>query len=158
MKSALVSFVLLFAAVCGAQKLSNPVRQMLFRAGYDNGPALVDLQLKDQHRLFGLPTSGIFQYVIWQCDGGASTFQLATRRSGSVRVITPLMTPATVGTVSGTIACASWDGSSHIWEGNSIPCSKTGSFGFAAGDTLETTDSPAADGVSKSCTAYISVQ
>ncbi len=158
MKSGVVSFVLLAATFCGAQATTNPSRELIFRAGYDNGPALVDLQLKDQLRLFGLTQTGILQYVIWQCDGGASSMQIARRRAGDVRVLTPLLVPATVGTVSGTIACASWDGNNRTWEGNSVPCSKIGSLGLTNGDTIETTDNPVADGVSKSCTAFVVIQ
>ncbi len=157
MKSGIVSFILLAVSVCGAQLQAAP-RELVFRAGYDNGPALVNLQLKDQRRLLGLTQIAVFQYAIWQCDGGSSSIQIASRRAGVVRVITPVMVPTLVGTVAGTIACASSDGNNRTWEGNSIPCSKTGSFGLAIGDTLETTDSPVADGVSKSCSAYVVVQ
>jgi hypothetical protein len=157
MKSGIVSLLLLAASVCSAQ-LQTPPRELIFRAGYDNGPALVNFQLKDQQRLFGLTQNGVLQYVIWQCDGGSSSMQIARRRAGDVRAITPLLVPQLVGTVSGTIACASWDGNNRTWEGNSVPCSKIGPVGLAAGDTLETTNNPAADGVSKSCTAYVVVQ
>lgn len=157
MKSGALSFVLIAASICSAQLQPAP-RQLVFRAGYDNGPALVNLQLKDQRRLFGLTQIGSLQYVIWQCDGGSSSIQFAYRRAGNVNLITPLMVPTSVGTVSGTIACASWDGNSRIWEGNSVPCSKIGSIGLTNGDTLETTDNPAADGVSKSCSAFVVVQ
>lgn len=157
MKSGIASFVLIAASVCSAQ-LQAPPRQLVFRAGYDNGPALVNLQLQNQRRLFGLTAIGVLQYVIWQCDGGSSSMQIARRRAGSVQVLTPLMVPALVGTVTGTIACASSDGNNRTWEGNSVPCSKIGSIGLANGDTLETTGNPVADGVSKSCSAFVVVQ
>jgi len=157
MKSGILSFVLLAASICSAQLQAAP-RQLIFRAGYDNGPALVNLQLQSQRRLFGLTQIGVLQYVIWQCDGGSSSIQIAYRRAGGVNVITPLMVPTSVGTVTGTIACASWDGNNRTWEGNSVPCSKIGSIGFALGDTLETTSNPVADGVSKSCSAFVVVQ
>ncbi len=157
MKSGIVLFVLIAGSLCSAQ-LQTPPRELVFRAGYDDGPALVNFQLKDQLRLFGLTQNGTLQYVIWQCDSGSSSMQIARRRAGEVQVITPLLVPALVGTVSGTIACASWDGNNRTWEGNSVPCSKIGPVGLAIGDTLETTDNPAADGVSKSCTAYVVVE
>lgn len=161
MKSGILSFVLtctlLTAGVCSAQ-LQAASRQLVFRAGYDNGPALVNLQLQNQRRLFGITQASILQYVIWQCDGGAASFQIARRRSGSVQVLTPLMVPSLFGSVTGTIACASWDGNNRNWEGNSVPCSKIGSIGLINGDTLETTGNPVADGVSKSCSAYVVVQ
>ena len=157
MKSGIVWFVLLAASFCSAQLLAPP-RELVFRAGYDNGPALVNFQLKDQLRLFGLTQNGVLQYVIWQCDSGSSSMQIARRRAGGVHVITPLLVPALVGTVSGTIACASWDGNNRTWEGNSVPCSKIGSIGLSNGDTLETTANPVADGVSKSCSAFVVVQ
>lgn len=155
--SCILACTLLTGAVCSAQ-LQAASRQLIFRAGYDNGPALVNLQLQNQKRLFGITQASIVQYVIWQCDSGASSMQIARRRSGSVQVITPLMVPALVGNVSGTIACASSDGNNRTWEGNSVPCSKTGSVGLINGDTLETTGNPVADGVSKSCTAFVVVQ
>lgn len=157
MKSGILSFILLVASVCSAQ-LQAPPRQLVFRAGYDNGPVLVNLQLKSQRRLFGLTQIGVLQYVIWQCDGGASSMQLAYRRAGTVKILTPLLVPSIVGSVTGTIACASWDGNNRTWEGNSVPCSRIGSIGLAIGDTLETTDNPVADGVSKSCSAFAVVQ
>ena len=157
MKWSVVPFVLFVTAICGAQ-LQAPPRQLLFRAGYDNGPAIVNLQLQNQHRLFGLTAIGVLQYVMWQCDGGASSMQIARRRAGNVDVLTPLMVPSLVGNVNGTIACASWDGNNRTWEGNSIPCSKIGSIGLAQGDTLETTSAPVADGVSKSCSAFVVIQ
>lgn len=157
MKSFVLCCTLLAAAVCSAQLQAAP-RQLVFRAGYDNGPALVNLQLQNQRRLFGLTQIGVLQYVIWQCDGGAASMQVARRRAGSLQVLTPLMVPALVGTVAGTIACASWDGNNRTWEGNSVPCSKIGSIGLALGDTLETTGNPVADGVSKSCSAFVVVQ
>jgi hypothetical protein len=159
MKFAASLLILLSSAVAVAQVSgTNPVRQLVFRAGYDNGPALVNLQLQHQRRLFGLGAGGTLQYVIWQCDGGSSSLQLAYRHAGSPFVVTPLMVPATVGNVSGTLACASKDGSNKIWEGNAVPCSKMGSFTLALGDTLETTDSPTADGVSASCSAFVMLQ
>ena len=151
--------ILLSTGVAVAQlNGNNPVRQLVFRAGYDNGPALVNLQLQHQKRLFGMGASGNLQYVIWQCDAGASSFQLAYRRSGNLFVVTPLMVPASVGNVSGTLACASKDGTNKIWEGNTVPCSKMGTFSLALGDTLETTDAPTADGVSASCSAFVIIQ
>lgn len=155
--SCVLSCTLLTAAVCSAQLQAAP-RQLVFRAGYDNGPALVNLQLQNQKRLFGLTQIGVLQYVIWQCDSGASSMQIARRRAGSVQVLTPLMVPSLVGTVNGTIACASWDGNNRVWEGNQVPCSKIGSIGLTNGDTLETTGNPAADGVSKSCSAFVVIQ
>ncbi len=155
--SCLLTCTLLSAAVCSAQLQAAP-RQLVFRAGYDNGPAIVNLQLQNQRRLFGLTQIGVLQYVIWQCDGGASSMQLARRRAGSVQLLTPLMVPSLVGNVTGTIACASWDGNNRTWEGNSVPCSKIGSIGLSNGDTLETTGNPVADGVSKSCSAFVVVQ
>ncbi len=157
MKWFVLCCTLLAAAICSAQ-LAVPPRQLVFRAGYDNGPALVNLQLQNQRRLFGLTTSGLLQYVIWQCDGGSSSVQIARRRAGSVQAITPVMVPSLVGTVSGTIACASRDGNSRTWEGNSVPCSNTGFIALNTGDTLETTGNPVADGVSKSCSAFVVVQ
>ncbi len=157
MKSFVLSCVLLAAAVSSAQLLPAP-RELVFRAGYDNGPAIVNLQLKDQRRLLGLTQISLVQYVIWQCDGGASSMQLAYRRAGVQHVMTPLLVPTLVGSVTGTIACASSDGANRNWEGNSVPCSKIGTVGLNNGDTIETTDSPAADGVSKSCSAYVVVQ
>lgn len=148
---------LLTAAISSAQ-LQAATRQLIFRAGYDNGPALVNLQLQNQRRLFAITQASVLQYVIWQCDGGSASMQVARRRSGSVQVLTPLMVPSLVGSVSGTIACASWDGNNRTWEGNSIPCSKIGSIGMTNGDTLETTGNPVADGVSKSCSAFVVVQ
>ncbi len=148
---------LLTAAFCNAQLQAAP-RELVYRAGYDNGPALVNLQLQNQKRLFGLTQAGILQYVIWQCDAGSSSMQVARRRSGSLLVLTPVMVPALVGNVSGTIACASWDGNNRTWEGNSVPCSRIGSIGLINGDTLETTGNPVADGVSKSCSAFVVVQ
>lgn len=159
MKFATSLLILLSAGVAVAQlNGNNPVRQVVFRAGYDNGPALVNLQLQHQRRLFALGASGTVQYVIWQCDAGAASLQLAYRRAGNPFVITPLMVPAPVGTVSGTLACASKDGVNKTWEGNSVPCSKMGTYTLALGDTVETTDSPTADGVSASCTAFIVIQ
>jgi hypothetical protein len=157
MKSGILSFVLLAASICSAQLQAGP-RELVFRAGYDDGPTIVNLQLQNQRRLFGLTQRGNLQYVIWQCDGGSSSMQIARRRAGSVQVLTPLMVPALVGTVTGTIACASWDGNNRTWEGNSVPCSKMGSIGLVPGDTLETTKNPVADGVSKSCSAFVVVQ
>ena len=157
MKSLVLCLTLLTAAICSAQ-LQAPPRQLIFRAGYDNGPALVNLQLQNQRRLYGLTQVAALQYVIWQCDGGSTSMQVARRRAGNVLVLTPLMVPSLVGTVGGTIACASWDGNNRTWEGNSVPCSKIGSVGLATGDTLETTGNPVADGVSKSCSAYVVVQ
>jgi hypothetical protein len=157
MKSGILSVVLLAASLCSAQ-LQAPPRQLVFRAGYDNGPVLVNLQLQDQKRLFGLTAVGVLQYVMWQCDGGASSMQLGYRRAGNLNVVTPLMVPTRVGTVQGVIACASWDGNNRTWEGNSVPCSRIGSIGLAIGDTLETTNNPVADGVSKSCSAFVVVQ
>jgi len=157
MKSGILSVVLLAASLCSAQ-LQAPPRQLVFRAGYDNGPALVNLQLQGQKRLFGMTAIAVFQYVIWECDSGSSSMQLGYRRSGTLNVFTPLLVPGRVGTIQGTIACASWDGNNRTWEGNSIPCSKTGSIGFAIGDTLETTNNPVADGVSKSCSAFVVAQ
>lgn len=157
MKSFVLCCTLLAAAACSAQ-LQAAQRQLIFRAGYDNGPALVNLQLQNQRRLWGMTQVSILQYVIWQCDGGATSMQIARRRAGSVQVLTPLLVPSLVGTVTGTIACASNDGNNRIWEGNSVPCSKIGSIGLNNGDTLETTSNPVADGVSKSCSAYVVVQ
>ena len=68
-KSFVLCCTLLAAAVSSAQLQAAP-RQIIFRAGYDNGPALVNLQLQNQRRLFGLTQVGVLQYVIWQCDGG----------------------------------------------------------------------------------------
>jgi hypothetical protein len=159
MKFATSLLILLLTGAAVAQVSgTNPVRQLVFRAGYDNGPALVNLQLQHQKRLFGLGASGTVQYVIWQCDAGASSLQLAYRRAGNAFVITPLMVPASVGAVSGTVACASKDGNNKIWEGNAVPCSKMGTFSLSLGDTLETTDSPTADGVSASCSAFVMLQ
>ena len=73
--SCVLSCTLLCAAVSNAQ-LQVAFRQLVFRAGYDNGPALVNLQLQNQRRLFGMTQVSILQYVIWQCDGGASSMQL----------------------------------------------------------------------------------
>jgi len=157
MKSGVLSFVVLAASLCSAQ-LQAPPRQLVFRAGYDNGPALVNLQLQGQKRLVGFTQIAVFQYIIWQCDAGASSMQFAYRRGGVQNVFTPVLVPTNVGSVSGTIACASWDGNNRTWEGNSVPCSRTGSFGFAIGDTLETTNNPVADGVSKSCSAFVVAQ
>jgi len=157
MKSFVLSCVLLAAAVSSAQLLPAP-RELVFRAGYDNGPAIVNLQLKDQRRLLGLTQISLVQYVIWQCDGGGSSMQLAYRRAGVAHVMTPLMVPTFVGSVTGTIACASSDGNNRNWEGNSVPCSKIGTVGLNNGDTIETTDSPTADGVSKSCSAFVVMQ
>jgi len=157
MKSLVLCCTLFAAAVCSAQ-LQSPPRELIFRAGYDNGPALVNLQLQNQRRLFGLTAVGVLQYVIWQCDGGSSSMQIARRRAGSLQVLTPLMVPGLVGNVSGTIACASWDGKNRTWEGNSVPCGNIGSIGLSTGDTLETTGTPVADGVSKSCSAFVVVQ
>jgi hypothetical protein len=148
----------LLTAALGSAQLQAASRQLIFRAGFDNGPALVNLQLQNQRRLFGITQASTLQYVIWQCDGGASSMQIARRRSGSALTITPLMVPAFVGNVAGTIACASWDGNNRTWEGNSVPCSKIGSLGLINGDTLETTSNPVADGVSKSCSAFVVVQ
>jgi len=158
MKFCILAALVLTSAMAFSQAITNPPRNLIFRAGYDNGPALVDIQLKSQHRVYGLASSGIVQYVIWQCDGGASTFQLAYRRNGSVNLITPLMVPSTFGTVSGTIACVSKDGKPRQWEGNNVPCGNIGNIGVAIGDTFETTSSPTADGVSKSCSAFLVVQ
>jgi hypothetical protein len=161
MKSGILSCVLscaLLTPLVGNAQLQTAFRQLVFRAGYDNGPALVNLQLQNQRRLFGITQGSILQYVIWQCDGGASSMQLQRRRAGSVQLLTPLMVPALVGSVTGTIACASFDGNNRTWEGNQVPCSKIGSIGMSNGDTLETTGNPVADGVSKSCTAYVVVQ
>lgn len=159
MKFATSLLILLAAATCVAQvNGTNPVRQLVFRAGYDGGPALVNLQLQHQKRIYGMAATGNLQYVIWQCDAGASSFQMAYRKAGSSFVVTPLMVPTTVGTVSGTIACASKDGTNKIWEGNSVPCAKMGAFSFGLGDTLETTDLPTADGVSASCSAFVAIQ
>jgi hypothetical protein len=157
MKSLVLCCTLLAAAVCSAQLQAAP-RELVFRAGYDNGPALVNLQLRNQRRLLGLTQASILQYVIWQCDGGASSMQIARRRAGSLVLLTPLMVPSLVGNVTGTIACASWDGNNRNWEGNSVPCSKIGSIGLFNGDTLETTGNPVADGVSKSCSAFVVMQ
>jgi hypothetical protein len=161
MKSGILSCVLictLLSAAVGSAQLQASFRQLIFRAGYDNGPALINLQLQNQRRLFGVTQASILQYVIWQCDGGSSSIQIERRRAGSLQLLTPLMVPALVGSVTGTIACASWDGNNRTWEGNSIPCSKIGSIGLANGDTLETTGNPVADGVSKSCSAFVVVQ
>lgn len=152
-----LSCTLLISALCNAQLQTAP-RQLIFRAGYDNGPALINLQLQNQRRLSGVTQASVLQYVIWQCDGGASSMQVARRRSGSVTVLTPIMVPSLVGSVTGTIACASWDGNNRMWEGNSVPCSKIGSIGLINGDTLETTGNPVADGVSKSCSAFVVMQ
>lgn len=157
MKSLVLCCTLFAAALCNAQ-LQAPPRELIFHTGYDNGPVLVNLQLQNQRRLFGLTAVGVLQYVIWQCDGGSSSMQIARRRAGNVQVITPLMVPSLVGNVSGTLACASWDGNNRTWEGNSVPCSKIGSIGLSTGDTLETTGTPVADGVSKSCSAFVVVQ
>jgi hypothetical protein len=157
MKACTFAILLLTATMAFAQ-VASPSRALIFRAGYDNGPVLVNLQLRDQHRLFSVPTIGIVQYVIWQCDAGASNFQLASRHAGNVKVITPVMVPSTFGTVSGTIACVSNDGNPRQWEGNQVPCSSIGNIGIANGDTFETTDNPTADGISKSCTAVAVVQ
>jgi hypothetical protein len=159
MKYAALFLILLTAVVAAAQTNGTIApRQLVFRAGYDNGPALVNLQLQHQRRLYGLAASGTVQYIIWQCDGGASSFQLAYRRSGNVFAITPLLVPAHVGSVSGTIACSSKDGTNKIWEGNSVPCSRMGTYFLNLGDTLETTDNPTADGVSTSCSAFLVIQ
>jgi len=157
MKSCVVA-LLVFTSVAAFSQAASPARSLVFRAGYDNGPVLVNFQLKDQHRLFSVPTIGIVQFVMWQCDNGASTFQLAYRRNGAQNIITPIMTPATFGTVSGTVACVSKDGNPRQWEGNLVPCASIGNIGIANGDTFETTDNPTADGVSKSCTAVAVVQ
>jgi hypothetical protein len=161
MKSGILSCILactLLSAAVGDAQLQASNRQLIFRAGYDNGPALINLQLQNQRRLFGVTQASILQYVIWQCDGGSSSIQIQRRRAGSLQLLTPLMVPALVGSVTGTIACASWDGNNRTWEGNSVPCSKIGSIGLANGDTLETTGNPVADGVSKSCSAFVVVQ
>lgn len=157
MKSGVLALVLVAASFCSAQ-LQAPPRQLVFRAGYDNGPAIVNLQLRGQKRLVGFTQIAVFQYVIWQCDSGNSSIQIASRRAGNQNVFTPVLVPTSVGTVGGTIACASWDGNNRTWEGNSIPCSRTGSVGFAIGDTLETTNNGTADGVSKSCSAFVVAQ
>jgi len=161
MKSGILLCVLactLLTATVGSAQLQAANRQLIFRAGYDNGPALVNLQLQNQRRLFGITQASVLQYVIWQCDGGSSSMQIERRRAGGVQVLTPVMVPALVGNVSGTIACASWDGNNRTWEGTSVPCSRIGSIGLANGDTLETTGNPVADGVSKSCSAFVVVQ
>lgn len=157
MKSVMLA-TFLFVSLAGFSQVANPTRTLVFRAGYDNGPVLVNLQLKDQHRIFISPNAAILQYVVWQCDNGASTFQLAYRRNGVQTVLTPLMVPATFGTVSGTVACVSNDGNSRQWEGNQVPCANIGNIGIANGDTFETTDNPTADGISKSCTAVAVVK
>lgn len=149
--------VLLFAGFAFGQSL-NPPRQLVFRAGFDNGPAMVDLQVKSQRRLYGMPTNANVSYIVWQCDQGATSVQLAYRHQMSQVVVTPVLVPALSGAVTGTIACASINGVPVMWEGSSVPCATLANNKLKQGDTIETTNAGAADGVSTSCSAFMVVQ
>jgi hypothetical protein len=92
--------------------------------------------------------------VILMEDAGASTFQLGYRHNGAITQLTPVLTPATVGSITDKVACANVAGTAITVEGVAVTCSTLTNTVLTVGDFIEVTGGTA-DGTTKRLSAAV---